>query len=303
MLKNDMLENDMIKIKANERSAAALTQFMHTVCRRVACGLVMMGSLSALPAAVAAVPPAVPATPVIYEPGQVDMKLKVKNGEIVIRHGYFEGVWYANLDWMPLKLSYDNLDSSIKSITRSQTDYDKVAPGVFQDKNYNIVRETATGFRWNNPSGNWIEYNSAGAITRYGNRKGLTASFQYGATGTTSYITGIIDAAGNQAMWFDYTGNVLTGIRDRANRAVSYPRDASGQLVGVTDASGNAWGYNLRFESQSVTYTDAGGNTKTYITTYLVVSRTDPVPFGPFLAAGTITAVFVGTTILDWYRT
>ncbi len=34
-----------------------------------------------------------------------------------------------------------------------------------------------------------------------------------------------------------------------------------------------------------------------------VRSRTDPVPFGPFLAAGTITAVFAGTTILDWYRT
>ena len=30
--------------------------------------------------------------------------------------------------------------------------------------------------------------------------------------------------------------------------------------------------------------------------------RKDAVPFGPFLAAGTITAVFVGATILDWYR-
>lgn len=31
-------------------------------------------------------------------------------------------------------------------------------------------------------------------------------------------------------------------------------------------------------------------------------SRKDAVPFGPFLAAGTMTAVFVGTTIVDWYR-
>ena len=30
--------------------------------------------------------------------------------------------------------------------------------------------------------------------------------------------------------------------------------------------------------------------------------RKDAVPFGPFLAAGTMTAVFVGSTILDWYR-
>ncbi|MFO7589352.1 MAG: A24 family peptidase [Acidimicrobiia bacterium] len=33
-----------------------------------------------------------------------------------------------------------------------------------------------------------------------------------------------------------------------------------------------------------------------------VRSRKDAVPFGPFLAAGTMTAVFVGSTILDWYR-
>lgn len=31
-------------------------------------------------------------------------------------------------------------------------------------------------------------------------------------------------------------------------------------------------------------------------------SRKDHVPFGPFLAAGTITAVLVGYAILDWYR-
>ena len=33
-----------------------------------------------------------------------------------------------------------------------------------------------------------------------------------------------------------------------------------------------------------------------------VRGRKDAVPFGPFLAAGTLTAVFVGTTIVDWYR-
>ena len=31
-------------------------------------------------------------------------------------------------------------------------------------------------------------------------------------------------------------------------------------------------------------------------------SRKDHVPFGPFLAAGTLTAMFVGYAILDWYR-
>jgi leader peptidase (prepilin peptidase)/N-methyltransferase len=33
-----------------------------------------------------------------------------------------------------------------------------------------------------------------------------------------------------------------------------------------------------------------------------VRGRDQAVPFGPFLAAGTITAVLIGSTILDWYR-
>jgi leader peptidase (prepilin peptidase)/N-methyltransferase len=31
-------------------------------------------------------------------------------------------------------------------------------------------------------------------------------------------------------------------------------------------------------------------------------SRKDHVPFGPFLALGTLTAVLIGDVILDWYR-
>jgi prepilin signal peptidase PulO-like enzyme (type II secretory pathway) len=30
--------------------------------------------------------------------------------------------------------------------------------------------------------------------------------------------------------------------------------------------------------------------------------RNQPIPFGPFLVAGTMTAVLVGIPILDWYR-
>jgi leader peptidase (prepilin peptidase) / N-methyltransferase len=31
-------------------------------------------------------------------------------------------------------------------------------------------------------------------------------------------------------------------------------------------------------------------------------ARSQPVPFGPFLAAGTLTAILVGSTIISWYR-
>ena len=222
---------------------------------------------------------ALPSNQAIYQPSQAELTLKVKNGEIVIKHGYFEGAWYPNLNWVPLAVTYDNFDSSVKSLIRSHTDYPRIAPGVFQDQNYNLIRQTADGYRWNDPRGNWIEYNLAGEVTRYGNRNGLTASLQHsGSVGTnaTGGITGILDANGNQAIWFDYTGTDLTRIRDRANRSVQYTYDANHQISGISDSAGNTWGYSVAVDTQSVTYTDAAGNTKTYLTTNLRIVETDP---------------------------
>jgi len=31
-------------------------------------------------------------------------------------------------------------------------------------------------------------------------------------------------------------------------------------------------------------------------------AKSQPVPFGPFLAAGTLTAILVGSSIISWYR-
>jgi len=228
---------------------------------------------------------ALPANQAIFQSEQTDLVLKVKNGEIVIRHGYFEGAWYPNLNWVPISVTYDNFDNSLKSVRRSHTDYDRVAAGVFQDQYNNIIRQTADGYRWNDPRGNWIEYNIAGEVVRYGNRNGVTASFQYSGSAvldnngtplSAGRLTGVLDAVGNQAIWFDYTGNDITRVRDRANRSVLYPRDADHQLSGYTDAQGNTWKYSIAVEQRSVTYKDPDGNTKTYITTYIRYLQTDP---------------------------
>jgi len=45
---------------------------------------------------------ALPANQGIFQSEQTDLVLKVTNGEIVIRHGYFEGTWYPNINWVPL---------------------------------------------------------------------------------------------------------------------------------------------------------------------------------------------------------
>ncbi len=196
--------------------------------------------------------------PVIYQAPVTDLSVKVWGGEIAIHRGIYDGGWYMNLNWMPLKVTYDSFDSSVKTVTRGYTEYSRVAPGVYQDKYYNTVRQTATGFRWNDPKATWIEYNPAGEIKAYGNRNGTIATFSYGgATSTTpvngippseGHITGVFDHYGTQVLWFDYdTSNHLIRIRDAANRKVEYQwtaaSDHSSITLDVLDANGNAWKY------------------------------------------------------------
>ena len=206
--------------------------------------------------------------PVTFNAPVTDLSIKVWGGSVIIQRGYFEGAWYSNLNWMPLKFTYDNFDNSVKTVTRGRTDYSKVAPGVYQDQNSNTLRQTATGFRWNNPSGEWIEYNPAGEIKVFGNRNGTTATFQYsgGQTATTTgvpasegHISGILDHFGTQILWFDYdANNQLIRIRDAATRKVEYQwATASGSsTLSVLDPNGNTWTYVVANLGASITVTD-----------------------------------------------
>ena len=209
--------------------------------------------------AIATTPPPVPDPyPVTFQASETDLSVKVWGGSVVIQRAYYAGAWYSNINWMPIKVTYDSFDSSVKSVTRSHTEYSKVAPGVYQDKYFNTIRQIDTGFRWNDPRANWIEYNLAGEIKAYGDRKGTVATFQYSGgqsttttTGTPAsegHITGILDHFGNQVLWFDYDAyNVLISIRDAANRKVEYkgltPIAGYSITLDVLDANGNTWKY------------------------------------------------------------
>jgi RHS repeat-associated protein len=198
--------------------------------------------------------------PVTYQSPVTDLSVKVWGGNVVIQRAYHEGVWYSNINWMPLTLTYDSFDGTVKTVTRSHTDYSKVAPGVYQDKYHNTFRQIATGFHWNDPSANWIEYNLAGEIKAYGDRNGTIASFQYSAvTGSTTtgtatpasegVISGILDHYGVQVFWFDYdASNQLIRVRDAANRKVEYQSStpfSNSIALAVLDANGNTWNYSV----------------------------------------------------------
>ncbi|MEQ1917507.1 MAG: hypothetical protein ABL856_12365, partial [Gallionella sp.] len=78
---------------------------------------------------------ALPDNKAIFDSGRTDLVVKVKHGEITIQHGFFEGKWYQNLNWIPLLITYDSFDGSVMSLTRGQAEYLKAAPGVYQDQN------------------------------------------------------------------------------------------------------------------------------------------------------------------------
>lgn len=203
--------------------------------------------------------------PTIYQSPESDLRVKVWGGEIAIHRGFASGKWHPNLNWMPLSFTYDSFDNSIKTITRSRTDYGKAAAGVYQDQNGNLLRQTANGFRWNNPAGDWIDYNPAGEIKAYGTRNGTVATFQYtgGSASTTAgvpasegRISGILDHHGAQALWLDYdAGNQLIRVRDAGNRKTEYQWTTGGSHT-VLDPDGHTWTYTVTGQGAGITVTD-----------------------------------------------
>ncbi len=243
-----------------------------SLCLRAAALLLLLAS-APLSAQTVAAPAQAGPLPVTYRSPVADLAVKVWGGDIVIHRGYHDGAWYPNLNWMPLGFTYDSLDNSIKTITRGRAEYGKAAPGVYRDAHANLVRQTAGGFRWNDPGGNWIEYNPAGEIKSYGNRNGAVATFLYAGGGVAGApgaptgegrIAGILDRSGAQALWFDYdAGGQLARIRDASGRKVEYratPAPGGGTL-GVLDADGNTWSYAVAGQGAAIAVTDPEART------------------------------------------
>jgi len=178
-----------------------------------------------------------------YTEDRDDLSVKVMGGNIVIRRAYFDKQWHVNRAWAPLKLTFDSIDGSVKEISRGSDVYRKTADGVYTHGKRLYIRQTPTGFRWGNRTGDWIDYDPQGNITAYGDRNDVTVSFEYQTTNSVSRLTGLFDHFGTKVLTFTYTGNQLTAITDYTNRKVQYGYDLNGNLTQVIDVLGNIWTY------------------------------------------------------------
>jgi RHS repeat-associated protein len=181
-----------------------------------------------------------------YREETTDLKVKVLGGYVSVIRTRLDWEWDINRQWKGITFTYDSLDGSIKTISRAGTDYLKKSPGVYVLDSRNTILITASGFRWQDNIGNWIDYDQNGRTNSYGNRNNVKVSFQYDAS---NRITGVLDHFDNQVLWYEYTGDYLTAIRDATGRRVQYefttlPNSGGAiDLTKVTDANGNAWTY------------------------------------------------------------
>ena len=118
-----------------------------------------------------------------------------------------------------------------------------------------------SGFRWEDRSGGWIDYDRTGRITAYGDRNHTQATMQY----SDGRLTGVLDRLGNLVMAIAYDGSGrVTEVRDipaagdtAPARVVRYEYDGKGSLSKVTDVRGHVTQYGYDANARLTTITDA----------------------------------------------
>ena len=181
-----------------------------------------------------------------HDTADTDIWVKTLGGRVAVQRTWYEGSWSFNRSWNPLVLQHDA--AKVISIDRNGDIYKPAAgqEGLFLYGATRSIRETASGFRWQNRKGDWIEYDSLGRISAYGDERNVRVTMGYDVIGR---ITGVFDHFGRQMLWFTYDAvGKLIGVRDAqgvAGRHVSYSYTGD-LLTGFTDLRGNSWIYSYQ---------------------------------------------------------
>jgi RHS repeat-associated protein len=185
-----------------------------------------------------------------------DLLVKVMGGQVGVKRTWYRNQWNFNRAWNPLQFTFDSLDGSVKAIVKNGDQFDKKG-GLYAFGNRQVIQATASGYRWQNRSGNWIEYDSKGRIRSYGDRSNVRVNVLSDDQGR---IVGAQDHFGTQVLWYEYQGGLVSAVRDAANRRVQYVY-ANGRLVKYFDLMGNAWLYNYNSSGHLTSITDPENQT------------------------------------------
>jgi RHS repeat-associated protein len=195
-----------------------------------------------------------------YTENTIDMRVKVLGGEVKLNRTWENGRWYLNPAWAELRFVLDPLDSSVKTIDRAGTLYQRSGDADLYTYKQVSIKKTDNGWLWTDPQGNWINYDSKGRPLAYGNASNIQVSFELDKDGRRSAIK---DHHGELVYSLDYDNQEhLIKATDRSGRSVSYNWSGD-RLTQVTDVMGNVWKYGYDNNGQLTSRTDPdGGVTK-----------------------------------------
>ncbi len=166
---------------------------------------------------------------------------------------------------VPGDLSGDASVSDIKAIRRNSFKYEPAdtSGSVFTYPGGKTIIRTASGYRWQNREGSWIDYTSAGRPYQFGNRQGHVTQI---IRDTSGRVSDVVDHHGNTLVTFTYDGlgRPLT-VTDYSGRQVAYTWVGS-LLTAVTDVRGFTTSYTYNTISHDI-FDDLGWR--------VITSRTD----------------------------
>lgn len=191
-----------------------------------------------------------------YSESTIDLRVKVLGGEVKLNRTWINGRWYLNPAWANLRFILDPLDSSIKTIDRAGTIYQRTGEENLYSYEQVSIKKTDLGWRWFDREGNWINFDTKGRILEYGDINNIKVSFVLDSEGRRIAIKDHFDEL-VYSFTYDEEEHLINVI-DRENRIVSYEWSGD-KLVKVTDVVGNQWLYDYDQNGQINKKTEPDG--------------------------------------------
>ena len=96
--------------------------------------------------------------------------------------------------------------------------YSRDTEEIFGHDVFRIIKRE-TGYRWEDPKGEWINYDQSGNVLSYGNRTGVLGKLLY----SNEKLTGVADRSDNQVLWYETDDKgLITAVYDSDNRRTEY---------------------------------------------------------------------------------
>ncbi|MFH1147302.1 MAG: RHS repeat-associated core domain-containing protein [Pseudomonadota bacterium] len=198
-----------------------------------------------------------------YEDTITDLSVKIPGHRINVLRSYYDDRWHLNHPEQGLELVIEDSDLAYISKTGVLYSREDEQSTVFTSGSECRIYVEEDGYRWEDKSGNWIEYDPSGRMLFYGDRNGLKVSAIYDAV-DNNRLTGLADNQGRQVLWYEYLDGKVSVVQDASGRRVEYYYEA-GKLTQVKDVLGYETFYTYDSAGRLATKEDPEGR-KVFIT-------------------------------------